>query len=875
MPYSPPALHSSLRDRSFRPLPNMISTQTRIVDERPKTPPQIPPGVVVHRLDNGLELIIREDRSSPVVSAQAWCRAGSIDEGRWMGAGLSHVLEHMLFKGTTTRGPGRIDQEVQAAGGYMNAYTSFDRTVYWINVPDTGARVAIDILCDIFQNATLPAEELVKELDVIRREMDMGEDDPGRRSSKGLFSNAYTRSPYRYPVIGLPDIFNRITREDVLAYYTEKYSPNNCFLVVVGNIRPADVIEQVTAGFSAARGRAIVDSVLPIEAPQTAPRETLDEAPIELCHFHMAWHIPELRHRDIPALDVLSTLLGSGRSSRLYRSVRERSAVVHSVNAWIYTPALGGLFGVSGVCDGDKYSAARDEILAEVSRMAFEPVYPGELAKAVKQFTAGMLSSRKTMEGQAQDLGGNWMAAHDLGFSERYLEGVKRVSAEDLQRVVRTYLVDSNRTIFSLLPKGMRPVVENTTESAADHPIRRYELSNGLRLLVKEDHRLPFVQFRLAFSGGLLTESTSDSGITSMLSRLFIKGTTTRSAEQIADTIEGIGGSLDAYGGNHSFGLSAEVLRDDFAAGLELFADILRNPTFPQSAFEREREAQLASLRGQRDQLLQCAFKAMRRGLFGDVGYGLDAAGTEDSIRKLTPDDLRACHSRLAVPNNGVLAIYGDVHVDAVRGAVEAVLEGWKPSPLAEIPELAPRVHIPRSEEQRDKEQAVIALGFPGTSFDAPDRFALELLQEACSDMGSRLFMRIRDELGLAYYVGASNFPGRITGYFAFYCGTAPDQVDRVEVELRAQAEKLRAEGLTAEELERAKAKVVGQRKIARQDLGQFALTTALDELYGLGYSNFETEAERIEAVTLEDIRIAAARHLDPAKSVVAIIRGN
>lgn len=157
--------------------------------------PQIPSGVRVHRLDNGLELIIREDASAPVVSVQAWARAGSIDEGPWLGAGLSHVLEHMLFKGTSTRGSGRIDQEVQSAGGYMNAYTSFDRTVYWINVPDSGATTAIDILCDIFQNATLPADELEKELDVIRREMDMGEDDPGRRSSKGLFRPLTPRAP--------------------------------------------------------------------------------------------------------------------------------------------------------------------------------------------------------------------------------------------------------------------------------------------------------------------------------------------------------------------------------------------------------------------------------------------------------------------------------------------------------------------------------------------------------------------------------------------------------------------------------------------------------------------------------------------------------
>src|SRR6266436_8193164 len=163
--------------------------------------PAVPPGVRLTTLDNGLTLIIREDHSAPVVSAQVWCRAGSIDEGKWLGGGLSHVLEHMLFKGTRTRAAGRIDQEVQDAGGYMNAYTSFDRPVYWINVPNTGATVAIDILCDITQNATLPADELAKEMDVIRREMDMCQDDPGQRASRRLFEVAYTKSPYRFTII--------------------------------------------------------------------------------------------------------------------------------------------------------------------------------------------------------------------------------------------------------------------------------------------------------------------------------------------------------------------------------------------------------------------------------------------------------------------------------------------------------------------------------------------------------------------------------------------------------------------------------------------------------------------------------------------------
>jgi zinc protease len=836
--------------------------------------PALPPGVTFHRLENGLELILREDRSAPVVSAQAWCRAGSIDEGRWVGAGLSHVLEHMLFKGTHTRGSGRIDQEVQAAGGYMNAYTSFDRTVYWINVPNTGAVTAIDILCDIFQHASLPADELVKELDVIRREMDMGHDDPGRRASKRLFETAYQRSPYRFPVIGIPDLFNRITREDLAAYYSEKHAPNNCFLVVVGDIRPADVISQVRAAFAKSPARPVPATVPPAEPRQAAPRESLEEAPVELGHFHIAWHVPDVRHPDIPALDVLATLLGSGRSSRLYQAIRERAGLVHSVGAWIYTPGLAGLFGASGVCDGPRFSAARDEIIREVERMKLELVSGAELTKAVKQFTAATLASRKTMEGQAQDLGANWISAHDLNFSERYLAAVRRLTPEDLRRVASTYLHESNQTVTALLPSGTAPRIESSVESAADHPVRRFVLPSGLRLLIKEDHRLPFVEFRLALSGGLLAETPDSSGITSLLSRVLVKGTHRRSAEQIASEIEGIGGSLEPYGGNHSFGVSAEVLSGDFATGLNLLADVVLNPAWPAEPLEREREAQLASIRGQRDHLLQCAFKALRRGLFGEQGYGLDGLGSESTIRNLSADDLESFHRRLAVPNNAVLAIFGDIHTDSVRVEVEQAFAGWKPGPTFEVgtaPAIAP---VPRWEEARDKEQAVIALGFPGTTFDAPDRYALELLQEACSDMGSRLFMRIRDELGLAYYVGATHFPGRQPGYFAFYCGTAPDQVDQVETELRAQAELLRAEGLSETELSRAKAKIIGQKKIARQDLGQVALGAALDELYGLGFDHGDQDDVRYAAVTLEDVKAVAMKYLDPAHSVVSIIRG-
>jgi zinc protease len=838
--------------------------------------PTLPSGVIFTTLDNGLTIIVREDHSAPVVSAQAWAMTGSIHEGRWLGAGLSHVLEHMLFKGTTTRPGSRIDQEVQEAGGYLNAYTSFDRTVYYIDVPNTGARVAVDILCDIMQHATLPDEELAKELDVIRREMDMGQDDPGRRSGRRLFETAYTRSPYRFTVIGYLDIFNELKPEDIRAYYRERYAPNNTFFVVAGDVKAADVIAQIRAAYQNAKAKALPALVLTQEPRQTAAREILEEAPIELGHFHLSWHIPELRHPDLPALDVLAVLLGSGRSSRLYREVRERRGLVHSADAWTYSPGNPGLFGMSGLADADKFAAARDAMLAEVGKMKDSPVSAEELDKAMKQFVSATLAARKTMSGQAGDLGGSWLAANDLNFSERYLAAVKRVTPADLQRVAREYLTAENQSLYALLPAGTAPKsAGGITVTTEESPIQKFELPNGLRLLVKESHRLPFVEFRAVFQGGVLAESPANNGITQLMGKLLLKGTARRSAEQIATEIESVGGHIDSYGGNNSFGVNAEVLSSDFATGLDILADALLQPAFPSDALEREREVQLASIADQRDNLLRSAGLAMRRALFGDQGYGLDTLGTEASIGRLDVQALGAFHRQWAVPNNCVLAIYGDVQADAVRAAVANAFVHWKPTPVAGLAGRTPppAAHAgQRVAASREKKQAVLVVGFPGTTFHAPERYALELLQEACSDLGSRLFLRVREKLGLAYYVGAQHMAGLVPGYFAFYCGTAPDKAAQVEAELLKEAELLRADGLSAEELSRAKAKVIGQRKIARQELGSLASSTALDELYGLGFAHFGAEDAKIDAVTLADVQAAAQKHLAPSAAVISVL---
>ena len=323
--------------------------------------------------------------------------------------------------------------------------------------------------------------------------------------------------------------------------------------------------------------------------------------------------------------------------------------------------------------------------------------------------------------------------------------------------------------------------------------------------------------------------------------------------------------------------MNLEVLSSDFTLGLNLLADVVLNPIFPADELDREREIQIAGIRSRKDELLKSASLAMRRALFGEAGYGLDSLGTEETVANVAVGDLKEFHRKLTVPNNCVLAVFGDVNTTDVQAAVAKAFAGWKSHPTMPPAAADFPFHTngtpKRVEETRDKKQAVLVIGFPGTTLDSDDRYALELVQECCSDLGSRLFLRIREQLGLAYYVGAQNFAGLVPGYFAFYTGTEPSKIAQVETELLKEAALLCAEGLTEAELKRAKAKIVGQKKIARADLGNLASSTALDELYGLGWQRADLDDARYEAVTLAETRAVAQKYLRPENAVIAIVK--
>jgi zinc protease len=844
----------------------------------PETGPGItfPPSTAQKRiLPNGLTIIVQEDRSAPVASVQAWCGTGSVDENDHLGAGLSHILEHMLFKGTKSNPANAIAQKVQDVGGYINAYTSFDRTVFWIDVPKDGVPVALDVLSDAMMNSTLPAEEYAREQEVIRREFAMGMDDPDRMAGQLLFATAYQRHPYQLPVIGLLDVYNQLTRDQVMQYYRARYVPNNLTFIVVGDVDADAIYQQLGDFFKDHPAKSLQPVFIPHEPPQLGRREIHQDFVTELTRLSLAWHIPEITHPDVPALDLLSTILGDGRSSRLYRQIREEKGLAYGVSAFSYTPGDPGLLGIDATVEPEKRDATRDLVLKILDDIKTGGVTPEELAKAKKISLSHHLGALTTMRGQASDLGSNWFLTRNLNFTRDYLDAVQALTADDIRRVAAKYLVEDNLTIVSLNPKTAARTKGKTAKAIAAGEIQKFELSNGLRLLVREDLRLPLVSMSSVFRGGLLAETRENNGITRLMAKALLKGTKTRTAEQIADTIEAVGGSIGSDAGNNSFSVALDVTQPDLGLGIEILADILLNATMPDSAVERERQVQLAGIKEDEEQLTTVARNILREALFRDHPYALRGKGSAASVAKLKRKDLLAFRDRLLVGRNGVISVFGNVQAANVRDLFEEALKKMKPGELAltGAPQPAPLAGTVTVESLKEKAQGVLMVGYRGADMFSRDRYALELIDEASSDLGSRFFVRIREQMGLAYYVGASQMQGLVPGLFLFYLGTDPQKIEPVRAALLEEIAKLAIEGLTEQELARAKKKLIGQQQIANQSNDSFGYMAALDELYGLGFDHYKALERDVAAITLEDVKRVAAKYFLNRPYVLAVVR--
>jgi zinc protease len=551
-----------------------------------------------------------------------------------------------------------------------------------------------------------------------------------------------------------------------------------------------------------------------------------------------------------------------------------------------------GLLVISATLQEERWQDALTGILAEVERVQRDGVTTAELDRAKRNLEGEFIYQRETVQGQASQLGYFGAILADLTYESRYLKAIGRTTPQDIERVARTYLTPKNLTMGFFLPlddgtPATHECISQMVQARLQPPKRRrlsraattshthkFRLDNGMTLLVRENPAVPLVAMQAVFLGGLWVEDAAHNGVMNFVAEMVTKGTTNRRARALAEAIESMAGDLSGFAGRSSFGVSAEVLDRDFGQGLELLADILRESTFEPDELEKKRADLLAALKHEDDDLFKVAFMLCVQNLFPDHPYGLRVLGTSESVTQLTRDDLIRWYRRYAIPNNLVLAIVGDVEADTVHQAVNRLFRSWQPAPLNLPPQGSPVRSALNGPviRQRHKEQTHIIVGMRGTSLHHPDRYGLRVLESILASQGGRLFVELREKQGLAYTVTARSLEGLDPFLFFVYLATSPEKTGVALDGIREELLRVREQGVTIQEVERAKRYLVGSYEIEFQKNSALAAMLAFDERSGLGCHEVESYVQHIETVTPEMVQHVARTYLTADQSSVVIV---
>ena len=842
-------------------------------------------------LKNGLTVILKEDHSAPVAAVQVWVKTGSANETAEE-AGLTHQIEHMIFKGTPTQNTGEIARTIETSGGRINAYTSFDRTVYYVEIDSARFDTALDVLLDTVQHSLFDAAELKKEKEVVLEEYRRSLDIPENQLSWAMMALCYQKHPYGRPIIGYEKTILSFDREMILKYMDKWYTPRNMVVVAVGDFEAAKALESIKKLVQNFPQRTGAEPSRPVEPAQTELRKTIKNARVQQVYLDLCWHIPAITHEDIYALDVLEVILGQGKTSRLYRGLKMEANLVYHVSAGAYALADPSLFSV----DATLHPKNLDPVLAAMGKEIFTvtqtPVTPSELSKAKNQASAAFIFAMEDMAGQAKTLGFFQTMTGDMYNADAYLSKIKQVTAEDILRVSQAYLRPENLSIGLMAPEGEQINLEKDVvislfkgapykapsqekmSTRIENATEMHTLKNGMRVIIKENNRLPEVSILGAFLGGKRLEKDGEWGISGFVAEMLTRGTKKRTAADIAETVESWAGSLEGFSGRNSMGVSGKFLSKDLYAGLELLSDLILHVDFPPVEIEKVREDILAAIKAKKDRPTAQLFELFYKTLYLHYPYGHPATGTIETISHMTRSDLNTWYKSVRIPSNFVLAVVGDLERDQLIPYLETLFDPFQPSTttLPAIEPEPPLTGVRKAHLKRPGAQTHLSVGYLGAGLTNSNNPPMALVDTALSGMGGRLFQRLRDQKSLAYAVTAFRSPGLETGAFGVYLACDPDKLSPARKAVFHELELLREKGLTDEELAAAKRYLLGNLKIGMQTNGSQAMQMALDELYGLGYDHMPKYIQKIESVTRADVNGAVKEIILPDRYILVTV---
>ncbi len=869
-------------------------------------------------LPNGLTVLIRRDPSAPVVAIVTHVKVGYFDEPDDV-VGIAHVLEHMFFKGTPTRGVGQIARETKANGGYLNAHTIYDHTTYYTVLPSSSLVQGLEIQFDAYARSVIDAGELSRELEVIIEETKRKRDTASAMAIETLYATLFDRHRIRRWRMGDEPGLRALTRDQLLAFYTRWYRPDNTVLSIVGDVDIDEVRREVASRHGQLAHGTPPREPGPIDVVPPGFRLREWSGDIAQQHVAFGWRTPPMEHADTPALDLAGIALGSGRASRFYRALRDRQ-LASAVSAWDYTAGDVGVFVAHAESPAEHARDATRFLWRELQAARTVGFRRSEVARAQSIIEARWLRRLESMDGQATYLA-SWEADGGLDRASRYYDALLSLTPRDVQDALATHLDPEQVAVISYRPNGAEPLAEHEAALRAllrteegqgssvlvdpdaftpvsseagvgvgtigapavhvgvhaervERDVHVYRTAQGVPVLVLPRPGAPLVNVGVFQRGGSCAEPASYDGLSRITAQAMLKGTEQRSGARIAELAEELGSSIGVTSALESIGWTMSVPVRHLSAATDLLGDVLQHPTFPDDGVNTERALALAEAARARDDMYRWPMRLASMAAYGTHPYARSVIGTEASLAQVDTGRVRAFHAEQIARGASVVAVVGDVAPDDVAGVIARAFARlqWQderaPAPVTWPHE----AHVLR--EERAKKQTALAMLFPGPSRLHDDRFAARVVSAVASGLGGRFFEQLRDKQSLAYTVSAFPVERRAGGAFAAYIATSPSREEEARDGLLGEFAKLCEAAPSADEMERARRYLIGTHAIAQQS-GASVLGDLVDAwLFGDGLHERHEVVARLAAVQGGDVLRMARASFDPSRVAEGVVRG-
>ncbi|MGE5230567.1 MAG: M16 family metallopeptidase [Deltaproteobacteria bacterium] len=858
-------------------------------------------GVVREVLRNGLTLVVQRDDSAPVVAVVTHVKAGFFDEpDRWVG--ISHVLEHMFFKGTARRGVGAVARETKAAGGYLNASTSYDHTAYFTVLPARGLAAALDIQSDALRNSTIDADELGRELRVIIQEAKRKLDNAGAVAYETLHEVMFDRHRIRRWRIGYEADLARFTRDDLWGYYRSRYVPERTIVAIVGDVEPGralDLARRAYGDWPAAPG---AHDPSPSEPPRREVRARTLRGDVSQAELAAGWRTVPPLHPDAAPLDLAAAVLAAGRGSWLQRALRE-TGLATSVSAYNYSPTELGVFGITAELEPERVDAALAGIAEATARLGLLGPSDTDLDRAKTLLLTRWARRLESMEGRAAALAAA-EALESVDVLDREYAALSAVTTGDVRGAAGRYLDPEAVSAVLYLPR------ERGAELTADAVARAFAVTAlqagpapggaapaprppaaapgrtesgvlhaplaGADVLVRRKPGVPTVTLGL-YVPRLEFDPPGQAGLGALAVRSSLRGAAGLDAGGLAFAAERLGGSLGAGLSSDWLGVGLTVIADRLGDGAALVDAVYRVPTLADADVTAERELLAAEARQVADDMFRYPFQLAVAAAFGDAGYGLPIGGLPETLAGLAGGDARRFHERMLLGPRPVIVAVGDVEPEraaeilaGVFGSLPARAAGPVPPPLAWALDSHPLERV----VSRDKAQTAVAMVFRGPDRRSPARFAAEVWAGVASGLGGRIFEALRDRRSLAYTVLASSWQKGRAGALVSYIATSPEREAEARAAMLEELECFVREPVAPAELEQAVSYLSGQAEVRRQHATSVAAEILEAWLTGAGLSELDDPGAAYRAVTPEQVQALAAACLGRLERAEGIVRG-